>query len=52
MECPKCKTEFGYFRLETNEWVCRKCGKISKFRLNEKVKPSKEIVIKIEKKVK
>ena len=31
MQCPKCKTENGYARLETQDWVCRKCGKISKF---------------------
>ncbi len=30
MICPKCNTENGYFRLNTNEWICRKCGTITK----------------------
>jgi len=29
MKCTKCKTENGYIRLETKEWVCRKCGTIT-----------------------
>ena len=26
MECPECKTENGYYKVTTDEWVCRKCG--------------------------
>ncbi len=29
MECNGCKTEYGYFRMESREWVCRKCGHIT-----------------------
>lgn len=28
--CDNCKTSFGYIRLGTKEWVCRKCGKTTK----------------------
>lgn len=30
MICPECKTEYGYFRMNKDEWVCRKCGKVTK----------------------
>jgi len=30
MECNKCKTEFGYVKMTTKEWVCRKCGTATK----------------------
>ncbi len=33
MICKNCKTEYGYVRFETKEWVCRKCGTISKIKL-------------------
>lgn len=23
---PECKSNFGYYRLTTGEWVCRSCG--------------------------
>lgn len=36
MICPKCKTENGYPRFETKEWVCRKCLTVSKFKIVEK----------------
>lgn len=32
MKCKKCNTENGYFRLETKEWICRKCGTITKIK--------------------
>ena len=37
MKCPECKTENGYVRFETKEWVCRKCGTISQIKITEKV---------------
>ncbi len=37
MKCPNCNTENGYPRFETKEWVCRKCGKISPFKIIEKL---------------
>ncbi len=46
MICNRCKTEFGYVRLDSKEWVCRKCGKISKFKITEKVKPQPDIEVK------
>jgi len=36
MKCSKCDTENGYVRIETQDWVCRKCGKISKLKVVEK----------------
>ena len=30
MKCKLCNREGSYYRLRTNEWVCRNCGKISK----------------------
>ncbi len=45
MKCPKCKTEFGYVRFDTKEWVCRKCGIISKIKVIEKVDNSKKEVM-------
>ena len=42
MICPKCKTENGYARIETKDWVCRKCGKISKIVFKEKLNNPKE----------
>jgi ribosomal protein L37AE/L43A len=27
--CDKCKTSMGYLRIKQNEWVCRRCGKIT-----------------------
>jgi len=38
MICPQCKTENGYARIDTKDWVCRKCGKITTFKLTEKTK--------------
>jgi len=29
MECAECKTEYGYIRMDSQEWVCRKCGQIT-----------------------
>ncbi len=42
MICEKCKTENGYIRFETKEWVCRKCGTISPITLKEKITHPKE----------
>ena len=42
MECPNCKTENGYARIETKDWVCRKCGTISPITIKEKVEPKPE----------
>ncbi len=42
MICPKCKTENGYVRIETKDWVCRKCGKISPIKITEKIPHPKE----------
>lgn len=39
MKCKKCKTENGYIRLETQEWICRKCGTITQ--INEKISKMK-----------
>jgi ribosomal protein L37AE/L43A len=25
---PNCRSNFGYFRLTTGEWVCRICGNV------------------------
>ena len=36
MKCPKCKKMLGYVRIETNEWVCRACGTISKIKNQKK----------------
>lgn len=30
MECTGCRSKFGYVRISTKQWVCRKCGKIQK----------------------
>lgn len=32
MECPKCKTAYGYLRQKTKEWICRKCGTKTKMK--------------------
>ncbi len=45
MICPKCKTENGYARLETKDWVCRKCGKISPIKIVEKLEPKKDNIV-------
>ncbi len=29
MKCPKCKKNFGYVRLNKQEWCCRNCGTVS-----------------------
>ncbi len=52
MICEKCKTENGYIRFETKEWVCRKCGTISPVTIKEKVeqKPDDEVIVQDEKK--
>ena len=42
MICKTCKTENGYIRFETKEWVCRKCGTISPVIIKEKVTHPKE----------
>ncbi len=42
MKCPQCNTENGYARLETKDWVCRKCSKISPIIFKEKVDHPKE----------
>ena len=49
MICLKCKTENGYARIETKDWVCRKCGMISPIKFKEKLThPKEEIKIKEE----
>ena len=48
MICPNCKTENGYARIETRDWVCRKCGKISPIKIKEKIDHPKEEEIHIE----
>ena len=50
MICSQCKTENGYVRLETKDWVCRKCGKISPIVIKEKIEPQPDIRIVDEKK--
>lgn len=30
MKCNKCNSEYGYVRISTQQWVCRKCGNIQK----------------------
>ena len=47
MICPKCKTENGYARIETKDWVCRKCSKISPIKFTEKIIHPKEEEIQI-----
>lgn len=26
IRCSRCNSVFGYIRIKTNKWVCRKCG--------------------------
>jgi len=26
MKCENCDVTFGYLRLKSREWICRKCG--------------------------
>ena len=47
MLCKQCKTENGYIRFETKEWVCRKCGTISSVILKEKIPHQKEQEVQI-----
>ncbi len=42
MICKQCKTENGYVRFETKEWVCRKCGTISSIKITEQANNPKE----------
>ena len=35
MNCPKCGSGETYYRFKTNDIVCRKCGKITKWGARE-----------------
>ena len=29
MECPQCKTAYGYVKIKTKQWYCRKCNTLT-----------------------
>ncbi len=38
MKCPRCNSGYGYIRVKTKSFICRKCGKVSDLSIKQKAK--------------